>query len=76
MPTLTDLADALFASALQESDRPTPNEVRSVAEQTLRRHGADCLCRVAQEAGDHPEEYTRRMRWALREVEGAYGKSA
>jgi hypothetical protein len=27
---------------------------------------------VAQEAGDHPDSYAQRMRWALRAVDRAY----
>ncbi|GAA3147581.1 hypothetical protein [Nonomuraea salmonea] len=31
-----------------------------------------CAAYVAQEAGDHPETYAPRMRWALAAVAGAY----
>jgi hypothetical protein len=72
---LADLAEALFASPLQESDRPTPAEVRAAVERQLAACHGDCLlcaaC-VAQEAGDHPERYLDRMRWALATVRAAY----
>ncbi|GAA3159869.1 hypothetical protein GCM10010466_58350 [Planomonospora alba] len=72
MPTamsVSDLADVLFASPLQASDDPSPEQVRAVIEDRLRACDediADCVACVAQEAGDHPETYRERMRWALR----------
>ncbi|MBG0816967.1 hypothetical protein [Planomonospora sp. ID82291] len=76
MPTtvmsMSDLADVLFASALQASDDPSPEQVRAAIEDRLRvcRHDiADCVACVAQEAGDHPETYRERMRWALHAVD-------
>jgi hypothetical protein len=71
-----DLAEVLFASTLQESECPTAAQVRTVIEQGLRTWNEDCLacvCRVAQEAGDHPDEFARRMHWALRTVRSVYG---
>lgn len=74
-----DLADVLFVSMLQESEAPTPTRVRLVIEEALRISGGDCAacaaC-VAQEAGDHPDEYARRMHWALTTVETVYGRRA
>lgn len=76
---ISDLAEVLFASPLQESEDPSPRCVRITVEQTLRECGgscAPCAACVAQEAGDHPEQYVRRMRWALRMVESAYAPVA
>jgi hypothetical protein len=73
--SLADLAHALFASPLQELDRPTAAQVRAAVRRVLWRCGGDCsICVgcVAQEAGDHPHEYQRRMRWALEAVRQAY----
>jgi len=51
-------ADALFASALQRSDR----------------YGAaGCAARVAQAFGEHPETAVTRMRWARTTVAGVFG---
>ncbi|MFI7051457.1 hypothetical protein ACIBLB_05305 [Streptosporangium canum] len=71
MPTtmsVSELAQVLFASALQASDDPSPDQVRMVIEARLRACHEDlasCAGCVAQEAGDHPEAYATRMRWAL-----------
>jgi hypothetical protein len=71
MPTtmsVSELAQVLFASALQASDDPSPDQVRTVIEDRLRACHEDlasCADCVAQEAGDHPEAYATRMRWAL-----------
>ncbi|MGV9779303.1 hypothetical protein [Streptosporangium sp. NPDC003464] len=71
MPTtmsVSDLAKILFASTLQASDHPSPEQVRTVIEDGLRACHEDiasCAACVAQEAGDHPETYEARMRWAL-----------
>ncbi|MEU0520522.1 hypothetical protein [Streptosporangium sp. NPDC006007] len=71
MPTtmsVSDLAQVLFASELQASDDPSPDRVRAAIEDRLRACHADlteCAACVAQEAGDHPETYETRMRWAL-----------
>ncbi|GIH78582.1 hypothetical protein [Planobispora longispora] len=66
--SVPELAQVLFASALQASDDPSPEQARTAIEDRLRIcHAdlADCLASVAQEAGDHPEAYASRMRWAL-----------
>jgi hypothetical protein len=58
-------ADALFASVLQRSDRPSAGQVRKAIATTVRAFGGvGCVQRVAQEFGDHPEAAVDRMRWA------------
>jgi hypothetical protein len=58
-------ADALFVSALQCSDAPSPGQVRQAIDAAVRAFGASgCAGRVAQEFGDHPETAAARMRWA------------
>jgi hypothetical protein len=72
---ISDLAAVLFASPLQESDHPSPQEVRATILETMQACGGSCdpcVACVAKEAGDHPETYVRRMRWSLRIVEGVY----
>jgi hypothetical protein len=77
--SLIDLAHVLFASSLQELDRPTAAQVREAVSAALCNCGGDCpaycsacTAYVAQEAGDHPDRYQRRMRWALAAVRQAY----
>ena len=58
-------ADALFASALQRSDRPSPGQVRqAIAVAVARYGGLGCAARVAQAFGEYPESAVLRMRWA------------
>ena len=58
-------ADALFASALQRSDRPSSGQVRRAIAGTVARYGdSGCAARVAQAYGEHPETAVTRMRWA------------
>jgi hypothetical protein len=58
-------AEALFASALQRSDRPSPGQVRKAVAAAIRAYsGRGCAELVAQEFGDHPETAAERMRWA------------
>ena len=58
-------AEALFASVLQRSDRPSPGQVRKAVAAAVRAYGArGCVELVAQEFGDHPETAVERMRWA------------
>ncbi|HYN93493.1 MAG TPA: hypothetical protein VES42_06560 [Pilimelia sp.] len=65
--------EALFASDLQRSEGATPEVVRSVVTDTVRRHGAQgCAALVAQEFGEHPETAVFRMRWALTAVRLAF----
>jgi hypothetical protein len=74
-------ADALFASALQRSDEPTPAQVDEAIAAAVRSFGArGCAALVAQAYGEHPETAVERMRWAratvLRSFEGASPASA
>jgi hypothetical protein len=74
-PSLVDLAQILFASPLQPLDRPTVAQVRGTVSRALKACGGDCaryVGYVAQEAGDHPELYQRRMRWALATIGEVY----
>ena len=77
IPSTADLAEVLFASTLQASEAPTASQVRMVVEQGLRTWSEDCMacasC-VAQEAGDHPDEFARRMHWALETVRSVFGQ--
>jgi hypothetical protein len=58
-------ADALFASALQRSDHPSPGQVdQAIAAAVAAYGGAGCAARVAQAFGEHPETAVTRMRWA------------
>jgi hypothetical protein len=58
-------ADALFVSALQRCDQPSPGQVRQAVTAAMRVFGTrGCAERVAQEFGDHPETAVTRMRWA------------
>jgi hypothetical protein len=73
--SVSDLAKILFVSALQASEHPSPEQVRTAVEWGLRACDGDCTgcaVSVAQEAGDHPETYVTRMRWALDAVLEAY----
>ena len=57
--------DALFASALQRSDEPSPGQVRQAIAVAVARYGdPGCAARVAQAFGEHPETAVTRMRWA------------
>jgi hypothetical protein len=66
-------SQALFVSSLQRSGRPTVAQVREAIVQAVRDLGAaECVARVAQEFGDHPELASARMRWAIRMVAEVY----
>ncbi|WUH99283.1 hypothetical protein OHR68_38220 [Spirillospora sp. NBC_00431] len=70
-----DLAEILFSCGLQESDHPSAEQVRKAIDDRIGACGGDrsvCVAVVAQEAGDHPETYITRMRWALSTVSEAY----
>ncbi|TMR01150.1 hypothetical protein ETD83_15295 [Actinomadura soli] len=70
-----DLAEILFCCRLQESDHPSAEQVRRAIDDRFGACGGDrsaCVAVVAQEAGDHPETYMTRMRWALSTVSEAY----
>jgi hypothetical protein len=66
-------AEALFASWLQASQRPGPEEVRQAVSATLRRQGIrGCAATVAEEFGAHPDTAPARMTWALLTVRSVY----
>jgi len=70
----TARADALFASALQISDEPSPVQVkRAIDAATSALGDLGCAARVAQEFGEHPETAVTRMRWARDEVACVFG---
>jgi hypothetical protein len=73
--TLSELACVLFTSELQATENPDATKVRDAIEARLtacRGDCRECTACVAQEAGDHPEEYATRMRWALNTVTRVY----
>ncbi|MGP3955129.1 hypothetical protein ACTWPT_03960 [Nonomuraea sp. 3N208] len=79
MMTTTELAQVLFTTTLQPSDELSPCQIREAVDERLCACGGDpawCTAYVAQEAGDHPETYVVRMRWALNAVAGAYALAA
>jgi hypothetical protein len=68
------LARLLFACPVQPSDHPAPAEIRTALAAQFRRCGGDLtagLATLAQAAGDHPDYYVARMRWALQSVDRA-----
>jgi hypothetical protein len=65
--------EALFASGLQGSQHPDPEQVREAVARAVRAHGVSgCCARVAQEFGDHPDTAVVRMQWAREAVSQAY----
>lgn len=63
-PTIDTMREALFASHMQESDQPDPQEISAAISRMLQRFGPQyCTERVAEEFGDHPEMAVARMRW-------------
>jgi hypothetical protein len=66
----TEFAAILITTKLLESERPAPDRVHAEVRRCLDTDRGLCaaraVARVAQEAGDHPEQAARRMRWALR----------
>jgi hypothetical protein len=65
--------EALFASALQRSEHPSPLQVRDAIDAIVRLLGSTgCAARVAQEFGDHPDTAIARMQWAREVVERAF----
>jgi hypothetical protein len=65
-------AEALFASPLQPSASPCPDQVRRAVAVTLRRLGAHgCAAALAGEFGDHPDAAAARMSWALATIRTA-----
>jgi UDP:flavonoid glycosyltransferase YjiC (YdhE family) len=66
-------AEALFVSMVQESQRPTADEVREAISTVLRMRGIrGCAGAVAQEFGEHPDLAIRRMTWAITAVDTVY----
>ena len=62
-------SEALFASPLQPTSRPTPAQVRAEVMHSVRRLGVrGCAARMAQEFGDDPDGSVARMRWARRVI--------
>jgi hypothetical protein len=77
-PSDVEYAEVLFATPLQESDNPGTPQVRAAVLRCLAEHEGDLgrfAERLAQEAGDHPLEAARRMRWALATVRRAFAGS-
>lgn len=57
--------EALFASGLQRSERPTAWAAAEAISRAVRQFGIrGCASRMAQEFGDHPQAAAERMRWA------------
>jgi hypothetical protein len=74
-PDLGVLAHVLFTSPVQPSQCPSRAAIKAAITAQLRAvHGDPALCvqLVAQEAGDHPDLYLARMRWARTSVARAY----
>jgi hypothetical protein len=66
-------AEALFASTLQSSDSPSPDQVRYAITTTMHRLGVrGCTAHLAGEFGDHPETAASRMNWALATIRASY----
>jgi hypothetical protein len=66
-------AEALFASTVQSSEAPSPDQVRHAVTATLRRLGIrGCVAYLAGEFGDHPDAAAARMAWALARICVAY----
>jgi hypothetical protein len=75
--TALDLDDvrteALFASDVQRSQHPTPEQIRASVTATVQRLGErGCAALVAQEFGEHPDCALGRMRWARLAVRDAF----
>jgi len=66
-------AEALFASTVQSSESPTPDQVVRAVATTLRRlRIRGCAAQVAGEFGDHPDTAVARMAWALATIRTVY----
>jgi hypothetical protein len=69
--------EALFASCLQQSENPSPEQVRTAIQQEIRRFGLrGCVAMVAREFGDHPDTAVARMCWVNQTVSWVYGTHA
>lgn len=72
MITMTRLAEALFVSDLQPSQRPTAENIRAAVDRMIEQYGVDgCAARMASEFGDHPEQAVQRMIWVRRLMSSA-----
>jgi hypothetical protein len=70
-------AEALFASTLQPSGSPSPDQVRRTVATMQRRLGVrGCAARMAVEFGDHPDTAVARMSWALATVRTVYPETS
>jgi hypothetical protein len=66
-------AEALFASTLQSSESPSPDQVRHAVAATLDRLGiGGCATQLAGEFGDHPDLAAARMTWAVATIRSVY----
>jgi hypothetical protein len=66
-------AEALFASSLQSTGSPSPDQVRRAVATTLRRLGIrGCAAQMAGEFGEHPDTAVTRMGWALATIRTVY----
>lgn len=66
-------AEALFASPLQQSERPTVVEVHAAVAAAVRRFGVrGCAGVVAAEFADHPDTAVARMAWCNLAVDVAW----
>jgi hypothetical protein len=67
MMSTASIAQALFVSDLQPSERPSAAQVaRAVADSLCRHGGRDgCAAACAAAYGEHPDSAAGRMRWAL-----------
>lgn len=66
-------SEALFASAVQPSDRPDIRQVQDAIAGAVRQFGIrGCAERMAQEFGDHPQAALARMQWARHVVDEAF----
>lgn len=72
--TINDIrSEALFASDLQRSWKPTPELIRAAVTDVVDRIGeTGCAERVAQEFGEHPDCAIGRMRWARDAIRFAF----
>ncbi|MFB9894714.1 hypothetical protein [Planobispora takensis] len=71
----TVLAEVLFCSPLQPSNRPTVHEVRQAVEAVWDACEAPeqtCVAQLAADYGRHPELACARMRWCQGIVAWAY----
>jgi hypothetical protein len=65
--------EALFASNLQRSQRPSAELIRDAVTAMVARLGErGCAALVAQEFGEHPDCAIGRMRWARLAVRDAF----